>query len=304
MADFATRLKKLRKGNNIMQKELAKELNLVQTTIANYEKNLRFPNQENLTKIADYFNVSLDYLLGRTDIAVNSLELLKENEKKINELNLDNPHSSLMESYLQALLECNKEKAINLIHEAIKEGISLEDIYLYVFEPALKKIGYLWEKAEVTVDEEHYCTELTKQLMSRFFSYMNKNSTKNYTVVSVSASGESHDVGLRMITDILELDGWNAYYLGPNTPTENIINAIANNKAEILAVSVTMLNHIETAKNLIEAVRNNPNSQGVKILVGGKAFNQKQNLWKKIRADGYSDSLKNVRKVANELINQ
>ena len=58
------RLKKLRQEHKLLQKELAKELNLTQQTISSYESNKREPDSETLQKIAQYFNVSVDYLLG------------------------------------------------------------------------------------------------------------------------------------------------------------------------------------------------------------------------------------------------
>jgi transcriptional regulator with XRE-family HTH domain len=61
------RLKKLRKERNISQLKLAFDLNMNQNTVSRYENMEREADYETLIKIADYFNVSLDYLLGRSD---------------------------------------------------------------------------------------------------------------------------------------------------------------------------------------------------------------------------------------------
>ena len=61
------RLKELRKKKGISQLRLATDLNTTQNTIRRYETGEREPGIEELLKIADYFNVSVDYLLGRTD---------------------------------------------------------------------------------------------------------------------------------------------------------------------------------------------------------------------------------------------
>ncbi|MFW5976338.1 MAG: HD domain-containing phosphohydrolase [Bacillota bacterium] len=65
MSNLAERLKYLRKQSNLRQADLARKLGFSRTTIANYEQNKRNPTPETLCKIADYFNVSVDYLLGR-----------------------------------------------------------------------------------------------------------------------------------------------------------------------------------------------------------------------------------------------
>ena len=61
------RLKELRKKHNISQVRLAIDLETFQNTISRYETLERQADYQTLIAIADYFNVSLDYLLGRTD---------------------------------------------------------------------------------------------------------------------------------------------------------------------------------------------------------------------------------------------
>ena len=61
------RLKELRKNKGISQLRLATELNTTQNTISRYETGEREPGIDELIKIADFFNVSVDYLIGRTE---------------------------------------------------------------------------------------------------------------------------------------------------------------------------------------------------------------------------------------------
>jgi transcriptional regulator with XRE-family HTH domain len=61
------RLKELRKKKNISQLRLATDLNTTQNTISRYETGEREPGINELIKIADYFNISVDYLIGRTE---------------------------------------------------------------------------------------------------------------------------------------------------------------------------------------------------------------------------------------------
>ena len=61
------RLKELRKKKGISQLRLATDLNTTQNTISRYETGEREPGIDELIEIADYFNVSVDYLIGRTE---------------------------------------------------------------------------------------------------------------------------------------------------------------------------------------------------------------------------------------------
>ncbi|MEZ3508365.1 MAG: helix-turn-helix domain-containing protein [Lachnospiraceae bacterium] len=64
---FGELLAKLRKEKGILQKELATYLNVTVATISNYEKGVHSPDYDTLVKLADFFDVSTDYLLQRTD---------------------------------------------------------------------------------------------------------------------------------------------------------------------------------------------------------------------------------------------
>ncbi len=61
---FNTRLKELRLTNGLTQKELAKVIGVGRTTISEYESGKIVPKQDGLLKIANHFNVSVDYLTG------------------------------------------------------------------------------------------------------------------------------------------------------------------------------------------------------------------------------------------------
>lgn len=66
-SSFASRLKELRISKNLTMESLAKDLNTTRATISNFENEQRKPSLDMVIKIADYFQVSIDYLVGRTD---------------------------------------------------------------------------------------------------------------------------------------------------------------------------------------------------------------------------------------------
>lgn len=67
MFDFGEHLKNLRKSKGLTQKQLAEKLNVSERGIQNYELGERKPTYDILIAIADFFDVSLDYLVGRSD---------------------------------------------------------------------------------------------------------------------------------------------------------------------------------------------------------------------------------------------
>ena len=67
MSKFAENLKTLRIEKNLTQYDLANKLNITKAAISNYENGRRFPDYETLELIADYFNVNIDFLMGREE---------------------------------------------------------------------------------------------------------------------------------------------------------------------------------------------------------------------------------------------
>lgn len=77
--NLGERLKQLRLQKQISQTDLARHFNIARSTLSQYESNTRTPSDEMKLKFAEYYNVSIDYLLGKIDTTVNDLT---EKDKK------------------------------------------------------------------------------------------------------------------------------------------------------------------------------------------------------------------------------
>lgn len=67
MSEFSNKLKELRTSKNISQKQIASQLDIADRQYRRYENEEQQPTLPIIIKLADYFDVSLDYLVGRTD---------------------------------------------------------------------------------------------------------------------------------------------------------------------------------------------------------------------------------------------
>ncbi|WP_130806419.1 cobalamin-dependent protein [Senegalia massiliensis] len=293
---FGKRLKKLRKDYSLTQKKLALKLGIGQTTIANYENGSRFPNQQILKNFADFFNVSIDYLVGRTK----NTNTLSSTSANINKDNID--FYELSNLYFINLKQENIFKATNLLLELINKNIKLEDIYYQIIEPSLFKIGDMWEKNELTVSEEHYLTEATKRIMSDVYSRYPIIETKNLNALFFCTHGERHSIGIRMISDVLEQNGWRIYFLGTDLPIDSILSMIKSKKIDLIAISTTMDYNLNSIKSMIKNIRLNCQNKDIKFLVGGRPFNLDKTLVDFVEADGFAENCKEVVKVANSLV--
>lgn len=77
MANFSAILKRLREELQLTQEQLSNRLNISRSRLASYEQGVREPDLETLEIFADFFNVDIDYLVGRSD---HSTKLTQDNE--------------------------------------------------------------------------------------------------------------------------------------------------------------------------------------------------------------------------------
>lgn len=212
------------------------------------------------------------------------------------------PLAELAQLYLQALLRGERHIASRLILNAVDVGVNIKDIYLYVFTPCQQEIGRLWQTNQISVAQEHYCTAATQLIMSQLYPAIFATEKINRRLVATCIESELHELGIRMVADFFEMEGWDTYYLGGNVPTASIVKTLDEQKADILAISATITFHIKTVANLIRAVREAPLVKPVKILVGGYPFNVEPELWRQVGADGWARSAQEAVVTANALI--
>jgi len=94
MNQFPNILKTLRKENNVTQEELAKYLNVTRPTIAGYEARNKQPDYEKLAMIADFFHVTIDYLItGETPSASKMYAMEQLSNKQLETILLDDFHA-------------------------------------------------------------------------------------------------------------------------------------------------------------------------------------------------------------------
>lgn len=207
---------------------------------------------------------------------------------------------NILVQYLELILKMERLKASKLIMDEVEKGISIKDIYVYVFEPSLKEIGRLWHTDKITIAQEHYFTTTTQSIMAQLYSKILESNRNGLRFVAVCVAEESHQVGIKMVADILELDGWDTYYLGENVPKRDLISFLIDQKPQVLGISVTMTVHLQNVIEIIEAVRNIDVLKDIKILVGGYPFNIDKELWSKIGADLYApNAIETCELVAN-----
>lgn len=206
--------------------------------------------------------------------------------------------------YLESLLMVQSKTASDMIIKAVKQGVEIKDIYIYVFEPCQHEIGRLWQTNQITIYQEHFCTAATQNIMSKLYPYIFRNEKNGHKLVATCVNGEIHEMGIRMVADLFEIEGWDTYYLGADTPFESILKTLKLVNPDILAISISMAFNIRSVVELINKIKQNCENLDLKIMVGGRPFIISPDLWKKVGADGSASNAIKAITLANKLLSQ
>jgi MerR family transcriptional regulator, light-induced transcriptional regulator len=212
------------------------------------------------------------------------------------------PHAALAREYLEALLAGERRAASSMVLEAVERGAPVKEIYRHVLQPVQCEIGLLWQHAKITVAQEHYCTAATQLVMSQLYPHVFAAEKTGRTLVATSVAGDLHEIGIRMVADFFEMDGWNTFYLGANAPTSAVVEMVVRRSADVLGISATISAHLRAVRELVASVRAHPDCRATTILVGGRLFSITPDLWRNVGADGTAPDAQAAIALAEELV--
>jgi methanogenic corrinoid protein MtbC1 len=190
------------------------------------------------------------------------------------------------ERYVAALLAGDRRGAFAVVDEALASGMQLRGVYLEIFQPALREVGRLWESNRITVADEHLATAITQGAMARLYERLFEAAEAGERLlIAACADAERHEVGLRMLCDVLEMEGWDTVFLGPTVPIPDLVKMVAAREPDVVALSASIGPHLPRVRAAVEALRAALGERAPLIAVGGRAFHDDPELAARIGAD-------------------
>ena len=177
---------------------------------------------------------------------------------------------ALYGDYLSHLISGDKRDCSKIVQSLIDQEISVKDLYFNLFQKSMYQIGRLWENNEVSVSVEHVATSITESLLNLAYPLIfSEEHTGNKAIVACVPK-EYHQIGAKMVADFIELNGWDSYFLGSNTPAEELLRMIDEKKPDLLALSISLFFSIRYLDHMIRLVQNA--FPQLDIIVGGQGM--------------------------------
>jgi methanogenic corrinoid protein MtbC1 len=178
----------------------------------------------------------------------------------------------LYEVYLDHLLSGDRSACAGIVQELLDQNTDIKELYLQLFQRSLYQVGELWERDRISVAREHLATAITEGLMSLFYPRLFTAGRSDKRAVISCAANEYHQVGGKMVADIFEMNGWEGYFLGANTPVDQLVRFVDDTQPELVGLSLSVQANFPALKAGMDAIR--AEFPKVDIVFGGQAFQQ------------------------------
>jgi methanogenic corrinoid protein MtbC1 len=178
------------------------------------------------------------------------------------------PPDDAFNLYLSSLIKGNRDQCLAIIEALMHNGEPIVKIYVNYFQRSLYNVGRLWEENKISVAAEHVATAITETLLARTYPRAAALPKHGRRAVVACVTGERHQIGSRMVADILELRGWDSHYLGADTPKDALLDMLLALQPELLGLSVSLSSNIDQTRQLFrEALAHRPT---MLCIVGGQ----------------------------------
>jgi len=179
------------------------------------------------------------------------------------------PLSPEAQHFLSLLLDKRRKPAAEYaLQIAAGEGKS-GNAYSSVVLPALSQIGWLWQRNEISVADEHAATEIARYVLFRLLDSLPAKRPLGKSVLVACVPGEEHDVGVQIAGAYLEAAGWDTIQVGRSAPADEILRMLEARQPHVAVFSINMLARLPAARDLFAKVRER--FTGIRIIAGGRA---------------------------------
>ncbi|MBC7917261.1 MAG: cobalamin B12-binding domain-containing protein [Rhodoferax sp.] len=195
-------------------------------------------------------------------------------------------------NYQASLLQNDRQGAMEWVGAAMDGGGTLAHVCVQVMQPAMYGVGDLWQKNRISVSTEHLASAICQNVLMGAYLRATFLPPVGKTAVFACVEGNHHALGLRMLSDTFETQGWDSVFLGADVPTNDLVRDIDVRRPQLLGLSAALPHHLVTARDTIAALRAELGNACPDIWIGGLASLSGDPVWRQTRADGWcSDAL-------------
>ena len=202
---------------------------------------------------------------------------------------------------IQAVVTGNHIKSVELVSEALKEGVSPQDIVSSGLQAGMRIVGDKFSAGDFFVPEMLLASRAVTRATEVLQPLLSASDMPTLgRVVIGTVFGDIHNIGKNLVTMFLRGAGFEVVDLGGNIPADSFVKAVKEHNPDILGLSALLTTTMHTMADIIKALEIAELRSRVKVIVGGAPITQR--FAEHIGADGYSSDGGSAIKLCRNLV--
>jgi corrinoid protein of di/trimethylamine methyltransferase len=197
--------------------------------------------------------------------------------------------SESLQNVVTAVDTMNDEGIIDLVQRCLDEGMKPVEIIEQGLSKGMDIVGQKFESGEYYLADLIMAGETVTRATEMLKTKMEPGQTgKKGKVVLATVQGDIHDIGKKIVAMILESSGYEIIDLGVDVPPADIVDAMKNNGARLVGLSVLLTTMVEGIREVTERLKSTGMRDSVRIAIGGACCTQQ--LADEMGADAFGES--------------
>ncbi len=206
-----------------------------------------------------------------------------------------------MEELIKAVIEGNAHVVSDLVLQGLDEGLAATTILAEGLTPGMATVGDLFHKGEYFLPEMLFSAKAMKSGLEHLESILATSGSDALGIVVLgTVKGDLHDIGKNIVGMLMKGAGFKVIDLGVDISVERFLEAIAEEKADIVALSALLSTTMPAMENIVKAITASDVKNQVKIVVGGAPVTSE--FADEIGADGYAEDAPGAVNKVKELL--
>jgi methanogenic corrinoid protein MtbC1 len=194
---------------------------------------------------------------------------------------LDDP--GFRDHFLHLLGDGDEYAAIEIVTGLLDEGVPAQRIMIDLLARTQQRVGELWAANEWSIAREHAATAISERALAAVSARTVVRPTRGRITVAC-VDGEWHALPIRILGEMLRLDGWRVDFLGANVPGPHLVTHLHQTGPDAVALSCMLATRLPRAHAAITAAR----TAGVPVICGGRGFGPDERYAERLGADAWA----------------
>jgi methanogenic corrinoid protein MtbC1 len=211
-------------------------------------------------------------------------------------------------AYNEAVFDTDRDRALEIIHQALDKGVCPEDVVFKIVTPAIERmIKSVSEDFDANLAQHFMTAQIASEVTEEMIQKFEKRPSVAGRVVMGTAHGDLHSLGRRIVIGCLKAYLMDITDLGVNVSPERFVDEAVACDAQVIGISAMMV-HTARGENGCLKVRHILKERGleekIKIIVGGAPYRFDEELYRAVQADAWAEDGIAAGKIITDLIKE